>query len=299
MFGEDRIAISLFAHSSMKKSKKEKMQEITIQNRRIGTEFPPLVIAEVGINHEGEYKKAVELVDAAVEAGAECIKFQCHITEAEMVPTNMTPGDISDEKLWDIIKRCELTGDEDSKAETAADEDTVSEEDTDTQTESDTEVDDESEEVENISGVLVEVPEELRTPEIPAALPVEDEEETAGGQPGISDSVNPDDIVEVSVVALHTTFKTDHEAAEELFKNKVLRVTGLVGRIIINDIVDNPCLILTGEDKTTSMRNVICLFDKSNEDELKKLSVDQVVVVEGVYDSYTINILLTHCRLIR
>ena len=42
-------------------------------------------------------------------AGAECMKFQCHITEAEMLDTGMKPGEISDEPLWDIIKRCELT----------------------------------------------------------------------------------------------------------------------------------------------------------------------------------------------
>ena len=85
------------------------MKEIEIQGKRIGPHHPPFVIAEVGINHEGEYEKAIRLVDAAVEAGAECIKFQCHITEQEMIPTDMTPGDISKEKLWDIIKRCELS----------------------------------------------------------------------------------------------------------------------------------------------------------------------------------------------
>ena len=74
----------------------------------MGPDFPPLVIVEAGINHEGSIDKALELVDAAVAAGAELIKFQCHITEKEMVPTDMTPGQISKEKLWDIIKRCEL-----------------------------------------------------------------------------------------------------------------------------------------------------------------------------------------------
>src|ERR1019366_8985095 len=78
----------------------------------LGPSHPPLVIAEAGINHEGEFTKAIELVDAAADAGAEVIKFQCHITEKEMVPTDMTPGKISKEKLWDIIKRCELTEDE-------------------------------------------------------------------------------------------------------------------------------------------------------------------------------------------
>ena len=83
--------------------------EFEIAGRKIGANHPPYVIAEVGINHEGDIRKALELVDAAVASGAEVVKFQCHITEKEMIPTDMTPGEISKEKLWDIIKRCELT----------------------------------------------------------------------------------------------------------------------------------------------------------------------------------------------
>jgi sialic acid synthase SpsE len=82
---------------------------VEIGTRRIGTDQPPLVLAEVGINHEGDVNKALQLVDAAAAAGAEAVKFQCHITEQEMIPTDMKPGKISDERLWDIIKRCELT----------------------------------------------------------------------------------------------------------------------------------------------------------------------------------------------
>ena len=88
------------------------MLEFQIENRIIGPNHPPFVIAEVGINHEGELDKALECVDEAVNAGAEVVKFQCHITENEMIPTDMKPGEISDERLWDIIKRCELTKDE-------------------------------------------------------------------------------------------------------------------------------------------------------------------------------------------
>lgn len=87
-------------------------QKIVINGRNIGPDYPPFVIAEVGINHEGSFAKAIEMADAAAAAGADCVKFQCHITEEEMVPTDMTPGKISTEKLWDIIKRCELTADE-------------------------------------------------------------------------------------------------------------------------------------------------------------------------------------------
>lgn len=93
------------------------MAEFELAGRKVGPTHPPLVIAEAGINHEGEFDKAIALVDAAKAAGAECIKFQCHITEAEMIPTDMTPGDISQEKLWDIIKRCELSEDEERRVQ--------------------------------------------------------------------------------------------------------------------------------------------------------------------------------------
>jgi sialic acid synthase SpsE len=93
------------------------MTGFSIAGRAVGEDHPPLVLAEVGINHEGSVEKALQLVDAAAAAGAEVVKFQCHITEKEMVPTDMTPGAISSEKLWDIIKRCELTEDEERRVQ--------------------------------------------------------------------------------------------------------------------------------------------------------------------------------------
>jgi len=93
------------------------MNTFEIAGRKVGPEYLPLVLVEVGINHEGEIGKALQLVDAAVAAGAEVVKFQCHITEKEMVPTDMTPGEISTEKLWDIIKRCELTASEEREVQ--------------------------------------------------------------------------------------------------------------------------------------------------------------------------------------
>ena len=91
--------------------------QIEIAGRKVGPDHPPLVIAEVGINHEGDIDKAITLVDAASENGAEVVKFQCHITDKEMVPTDMTPGEISDESLWDIIKRCELSAEEERRVQ--------------------------------------------------------------------------------------------------------------------------------------------------------------------------------------
>jgi N-acetylneuraminate synthase len=42
---------------------------IEIAGRKIGADFPPLVIAEIGINHEGSLQTAKEMVDAAKRAG--------------------------------------------------------------------------------------------------------------------------------------------------------------------------------------------------------------------------------------
>jgi N-acetylneuraminate synthase len=57
---------------------------IKIQGRKIGADYPPFVIAEIGINHEGSLQIAKEMVDAAHRAGAECVKHQTHIVADEM-----------------------------------------------------------------------------------------------------------------------------------------------------------------------------------------------------------------------
>ena len=77
--------------------------EITISDKN-----RPFIIAEAGINHDGEFEKAIELIDLAINSGASAIKFQTHITDKEMIPTDMKPGNISEELLWDIIDRCVL-----------------------------------------------------------------------------------------------------------------------------------------------------------------------------------------------
>src|SRR3990170_1430175 len=42
----------------------------------VGNEHPPYVIAEIGHNHQGNIEKAIELIDIAVRAGADAVKFQ-------------------------------------------------------------------------------------------------------------------------------------------------------------------------------------------------------------------------------
>jgi len=84
---------------------------ITIQNRSIGNTFKPFVIAEIGINHEGDILKAKKMVKDAYDNGAECVKFQSHIIEDEMIKNDVVPGNAT-ESIWEIIERCSLSEDE-------------------------------------------------------------------------------------------------------------------------------------------------------------------------------------------
>lgn len=52
------------------------MKELVIGGRRIGLGHAPFVIAEVGINHNGELPKALEMIRVAKASGADCVKFQ-------------------------------------------------------------------------------------------------------------------------------------------------------------------------------------------------------------------------------
>ena len=86
------------------------MNEFLIGNRMVGDNHPPLVIAEIGINHSGDLNEAMALAEVAINAGAEVIKHQTHIVDDEMsfeakkiVPPN------SNLSIYDIINNCALS----------------------------------------------------------------------------------------------------------------------------------------------------------------------------------------------
>lgn len=58
------------------------------------------VIAEIGINHGGNLKTAKKLIDSAVRAGVDAVKFQTYITEKRVKKNS---------PIFDILKKCELS----------------------------------------------------------------------------------------------------------------------------------------------------------------------------------------------
>ena len=89
---------------------------IEISGRKIGRDYKPLVIAEIGINHEGSLTVAKQMVDAAKRAGVEVVKHQTHIVEDEMsgAAKKVIPGN-ADVSIYDIMERCALN-EEDERA---------------------------------------------------------------------------------------------------------------------------------------------------------------------------------------
>jgi N-acetylneuraminate synthase len=82
---------------------------IEIAGRKIGPDYPPLVIAEIGINHEGSLKVAKQMVDAAKGAGVEVVKHQTHVVEDEMsgAAKKVIPGNAK-VSIYEIMERCSL-----------------------------------------------------------------------------------------------------------------------------------------------------------------------------------------------
>ena len=81
------------------------MQKININGTNIGKNCPCYTIAEAGANHEGDIKKALNLIDAAKESGVNAIKFQNYT--ATKLPTKTAPkyweDGIKNESQFDVF----------------------------------------------------------------------------------------------------------------------------------------------------------------------------------------------------
>lgn len=89
------------------------MNSVKIDNKYLGDEHPVFIIAEAGSNHDGNLEQARKLIDAAVEAGADAVKFQTFTADKIAARTDdeiMILGDEYDtaDNLYDLYKGLEL-----------------------------------------------------------------------------------------------------------------------------------------------------------------------------------------------
>jgi len=87
--------------------------EMEISGRLVGPEHPPLVIAEIGINHGGSLEVAKSMVALAAEAGAECVKHQTHFVDDEMTDEarSIFPPN-AEVSIWEVMERCALSAED-------------------------------------------------------------------------------------------------------------------------------------------------------------------------------------------
>jgi len=93
------------------------MKEISIHGKKIGKNSPVFLIAEAGVNHNGELALAKKLIDLASEAKVDAVKFQTLIAENLLLKTTpkvdyqkVTTGD--QENFYEMVKKLEFTKEE-------------------------------------------------------------------------------------------------------------------------------------------------------------------------------------------
>jgi N,N'-diacetyllegionaminate synthase len=92
------------------------MKRIDIGTHIIGPGHPCFIIAEAGVNHNGDEKTALALIDAAKSAGADAVKFQSFKADNVITPgapkaAYQKQTTSADESQLDMVKRLELSAD--------------------------------------------------------------------------------------------------------------------------------------------------------------------------------------------
>lgn len=90
-------------------------RELSLGERLIGDDQPSFVIAEIGNNHNGSIELALQLIDAAASAGADCAKFQMRNMEslyANAGNSNDMTSDLGTQYTLDLLERFQLSNDD-------------------------------------------------------------------------------------------------------------------------------------------------------------------------------------------
>src|SRR5215471_2687507 len=88
-------------------------KNISIGERRVGKGEPSFIIGEAGVNHNGSFELARQLVDVAIDAGCDAVKFQTF--KAEQVCSSLAPKAVyqlqttsGEESQLEMVRKLEL-----------------------------------------------------------------------------------------------------------------------------------------------------------------------------------------------
>jgi len=98
-------------------------REFLLGARPIGFSSKVLVIAEIGVNHDGSVEQAIKLIDAASDCGADVVKFQTFRADRLMmaVPDRLAQQADGNETAYEMFRRLELSWDDHRKLKDHAD----------------------------------------------------------------------------------------------------------------------------------------------------------------------------------
>ncbi len=90
------------------------MPQIRLNNHVIAKGQPPFIISEVGINHNGDVKNALKMIDVAKAVGVDAVKFQTFraeeiVSDPHQTYTYKSQGKEITESMLEMFKRCELS----------------------------------------------------------------------------------------------------------------------------------------------------------------------------------------------
>ena len=93
------------------------MDRIRVENQEIGAGLPCFIIAEIGVNHNGDPELAMKMIDAIAAAGADCVKFQTFraqefVNDVEETYTYTSQGRKVTESMLEMFQRLELKQEE-------------------------------------------------------------------------------------------------------------------------------------------------------------------------------------------
>jgi len=103
---------------------------IKISEHLIGKDHKPFIMAEAGINHNGDLERAFEMIRIAKNSGSTAIKFQTFsaseiVLDKNLVYTYQNNGKDVTESFFDIFRRCEFSNDEWQKIKNKCEEENI------------------------------------------------------------------------------------------------------------------------------------------------------------------------------